>query len=86
MSLLGVNPVAPGGAKRSATFSPRVQFHPAWTSAEYDLAGGIATYNRLTPILAQQIRAELNSFKMVCLLLKGVVTRMLTQYIGHGSA
>jgi hypothetical protein len=32
---------------------------------EYDRRGDIATCNRLTPMLAQQIKEELNSFKMV---------------------
>lgn len=55
----------PGGVKRSATFSPRIQFHDTWPSGEYDRRGEIATCNRLTPMLAQQIKEELNTFKMV---------------------
>jgi hypothetical protein len=55
----------PGGIKRSATFSPRIQFHDTWPSGEYDRRGEIATCNRLTPMLAQQIKEELNTFKMV---------------------
>ncbi|CAD6499337.1 BgTH12-03457 [Blumeria graminis f. sp. triticale] len=51
-------------AKRNATFSPRIQFHDTWPSGEYDRRGEIATCNRLTPILAQQIKEELNTFKM----------------------
>lgn len=51
-------------AKRSATFSPRIQFHDTWPSGEYDRRGEIATCNRLTPMLAQQIKEELNTFKM----------------------
>lgn len=54
-------------AKRNATFSPRIQFHDTWPSGEYDRRGEIATCNRLTPMLAQQIKEELNTFKMVCL-------------------
>ena len=54
-----------GAGKRSATFSPRIQFHDTWPSGEYDRRGEIATCNRLTPILAQQIKEELNTFKMV---------------------
>jgi hypothetical protein len=53
--------------KRSATFSPRIQFHDTWPSGEYDRRGEIATCNRLTPMLAQQIKEELNTFKMVYL-------------------
>lgn len=50
---------------RNITFSPRLIFHDTWTSGEYDRRGEIATCNRLTPMLAQQIKEELNSFKMV---------------------
>lgn len=52
------------GPKRNATFSPRIIFHDTWPSQEYDRRGEIATCNRLTPMLAQQIKEELNSFKM----------------------
>jgi hypothetical protein len=51
---------------RNITFSPRIQFHDTWPPGEYDRRGEIATCNRLTPMLAQQIKEELNSFKMVC--------------------
>lgn len=57
-------PSTPPGAKRNATFSPRIQFHDTWPSGEYDRRGDIATCNRLTPMLAQQIKEELNTFKM----------------------
>ncbi|KAI2630509.1 hypothetical protein GGS21DRAFT_205112 [Xylaria nigripes] len=50
--------------KRNATFSPRIIFYDTWPSGEYDRRGEIATCNRLTPVLAQQIKEELNSFKM----------------------
>lgn len=61
------SPVTPmGHIKRNATFSPRIQFHDTWPSGEYDRRGEIATCNRLTPMLAQQIKEELNNFKMVC--------------------
>ncbi|KAG5995258.1 hypothetical protein E4U43_003071 [Claviceps pusilla] len=55
-------------AKRNATFSPRLIFCDTWPSQEYDRRGEIATCNRLTPHLAQQIKEELNSFKMVRLM------------------
>jgi len=55
-------PVTPN---RNISFSPRLQFHDTWPSGEYDRRGEIATCNRLTPMLAQQIKEELNSFKMV---------------------
>ncbi|KAF2203453.1 hypothetical protein GQ43DRAFT_262447 [Delitschia confertaspora ATCC 74209] len=57
-------PNSPHGGTRNISFSPRIQFHDAWSSSEYDRRGDIATCNRLTPMLAQQIKEELNSFKM----------------------
>jgi hypothetical protein len=65
-SVPGTPQGAAAAAKRSATFSPRIQFHDTWPSGEYDRRGEIATCNRLTPMLAQQIKEELNTFKMVC--------------------
>lgn len=56
----------PGGS-RSIVFSPRIQFHETWPSGEYDRRGDTATCNKLTPLLAQQIKEELNTFKMVSL-------------------
>lgn len=53
-----------GGGKRNATFSPRIVFYDTWPPGEYDRRGEIATCNRLTPMLAQQIKEELNTFKM----------------------
>lgn len=58
-------PTTPQGGLRNITFSPRIQFHDAWSPQDYDRRGDIATCNRLTPMLAQQIKEELNSFKMV---------------------
>ncbi|KAH8880721.1 hypothetical protein GQ53DRAFT_523386 [Thozetella sp. PMI_491] len=58
-------PATPQGTlKRNATFSPRIVFYDTWPSQEYDRRGEIATCNRLTPMLAQQIKEELNNFKM----------------------
>ncbi|KAK5128803.1 hypothetical protein LTR85_000136 [Meristemomyces frigidus] len=57
-------PNTPNGSARNISFSPRIQFHDAWSSTEYDRRGEIATCNRLTPMLAQQIKEELNTFKM----------------------
>jgi hypothetical protein len=45
-----------GIAKYNVTFSPRIQFHDTWPSGEYDRRGETATCNRLTPMLAQQIK------------------------------
>lgn len=52
-------------AARNISFSPRIQFHDTWPPTEYDRRGEVATCNRLTPMLAQQIKEELNTFKMV---------------------
>ncbi|GAB7355135.1 hypothetical protein MBLNU459_g5710t2 [Dothideomycetes sp. NU459] len=49
---------------RNISFSPRIQFYDAWSASDYDRRGEIATCNRLTPMLAQQIKEELNTFKM----------------------
>ncbi|CDM37993.1 hypothetical protein DTO006G1_8468 [Penicillium roqueforti] len=58
-------PITPSNvAGRNIVFSPRIQFHETWPSGEYDRRGEIATCNRLTPLLAQQIREEINNFKM----------------------
>ncbi|RMZ68657.1 Immunoglobulin A1 protease [Pyrenophora seminiperda CCB06] len=57
-------PTTPHGGMRNISFSPRIQFHDAWSPQDYDRRGDIATCNRLTPMLAQQIKEELNSFKM----------------------
>ncbi|KAK4575055.1 bud neck involved protein [Recurvomyces mirabilis] len=57
-------PATPNGSSRNISFSPRIQFHDVWSSTEYDRRGEIATCNRLTPMLAQQIKEELNTFKM----------------------
>lgn len=54
-----------GHGKRNATFSPRIVFYDTWPSGEYDRRSELATCNRLTPMLAQQIKEELNNFKMV---------------------
>ncbi|KAB8272425.1 hypothetical protein BDV30DRAFT_212009 [Aspergillus minisclerotigenes] len=49
---------------KKLVFSPRIQFIETWNNSEYDRRGEIATCNRLTPLLAQQIKEELNEFKM----------------------
>lgn len=53
-------------AGRNISFSPRIQFYDAWSANDYDRRGDIATCNRLTPMLAQQIKEEINMLKMVC--------------------
>lgn len=62
-------PPSPSGGKGNVKFSPRITFHDTWPSAEYDRRGDVATCNRLTPALAQQIKEELNTFKMVIIML-----------------
>ncbi|KAF1347641.1 hypothetical protein BDV97DRAFT_298169 [Delphinella strobiligena] len=62
-SLAKSMPGTPQGP-RNISFSPRIQFYDAWSSGDYDRRGDIATCNRLTPMLAQQIKEELNTFKM----------------------
>ena len=59
-------PGTPRSKNANISFSPRLQFYDVWSSTEYDRRGDIATCNRLTPMLAQQIKEELNTFKMVC--------------------
>ena len=76
------SPGTPHGGKRNATFSPRIVFFETWPSQEYDRRGEIATCNRLTPMLAQQIKEELNSFKMASNTLgKQEVGRVVTNII-----
>lgn len=69
-------PVSPGCGKRNISFSPQLRFHDTWPPGEYDRRGEVATCNKLTPLLAQQIKEELNTFKMV---------RQFTS-IAHGQA
>ncbi|KAI5801125.1 hypothetical protein EDC01DRAFT_716383 [Geopyxis carbonaria] len=58
-------PTSPNSlSKYNVSFSPRITFHDTWPSGEYDRRGEVATCNRLTPMLAQQIKEELNTFKM----------------------
>jgi hypothetical protein len=60
-------PATPTGRstpKRGIQFSPRLEFHETWHSAEYDRRGEPATCNNLTFAIAQMIKEELNAFKM----------------------
>ncbi|GAA5914984.1 hypothetical protein JCM5296_004521 [Sporobolomyces johnsonii] len=54
---------APGVSRRIA-FAANLSVHTTWPAAIYDRRAEPATCNRLTPSLAQQIKEELNSFKM----------------------
>ncbi|CUS07162.1 unnamed protein product [Tuber aestivum] len=80
-------PTSPASMSRyNVSFSPRITFHDTWPSGEYDRRGEIATCNRLTPMLAQQIKEELNTFKMVSIIVTVIlwVENVLTGYIGDG--
>ncbi|CAG9962920.1 unnamed protein product [Clonostachys byssicola] len=50
--------------KHHTSFSPRLVFYETWTPEEYDRRGEVATCNLLTPKLAQQIKEEINTFKL----------------------
>lgn len=56
---------APGATGRRIAFAANLSVHTTWPAAIYDRRAEPATCNRLTPTLAQQIKEELNSFKMV---------------------
>ena len=79
-----ITPQPVGG--RNIVFSPRIQFHETWPSGEYDRRGEIATCNRLTPLLAQQIREEINNFKMVCLNIRSYRVAGANIDVGDGSS
>ncbi|GAA5906985.1 uncharacterized protein JCM6883_005751 [Sporobolomyces salmoneus] len=55
---------APGAVGRRIAFAANLSVHTTWPAAIYDRRAEPATCNRLTPTLAQQIKEELNSFKM----------------------
>lgn len=78
-------PTTPQG-RRNVTFNLQLNNHDTWPSGEYDRRGEIATCNRLTPMLAQQIKEELNSFKMVIFVHSIFPCHMLTSNLGDGSA
>jgi hypothetical protein len=46
------------------TFSPRIIIYETYDPIEYDRHAEPATCNRITPLLAQQIKEELNTLKM----------------------
>lgn len=49
--------------KAGVSFSSRIVVYDTYGRGDYDRRPEIATCNRLTPLLAQQIREELNKFK-----------------------
>lgn len=56
-------PPSPQQTKRRVSFSSRIILYDTYHPDEYDRHPDIATCNQLTPLLAQQIRDELNEFK-----------------------
>lgn len=50
-------------AKSGVRFSSRIVLYDTYNGDEYDRHPDIATCNQLTPLLAQQIKEELNEFK-----------------------
>lgn len=54
---------APQGRKR-LVFADAHIYHSTWPAHVYDRRGELATCNRLTPLLAQRIKEELNTYKM----------------------
>lgn len=56
-------PPPPQAGKRSVRFSSRIILYDTYHPEEYDRHPDVATCNQLTPLLAQQIKDELNEFK-----------------------
>ncbi|KDN45070.1 hypothetical protein K437DRAFT_125360 [Tilletiaria anomala UBC 951] len=54
----------PPQRRKRLTFAETHVYHSTWPSHVYDRRGELATCNRLTPLLAQRIKEELNTFKM----------------------
>jgi hypothetical protein len=50
--------------KKRIIFAEQQIFHSTWPAHVYDRRGELATCNRLTPLLAQRIKEELNTYKM----------------------
>ncbi|RIB04840.1 hypothetical protein C2G38_1914785, partial [Gigaspora rosea] len=46
-------------------FSSNILVHQTWTRDDYDRRGDQSTCNKLTPLLAQRIKQELNEFKLI---------------------
>lgn len=55
---------APSQPKKKLSFAEDCIFHSTWPATVYDRRGEQATCNRLTPLLAQRIKEELNTYKM----------------------
>jgi protein BNI4 len=57
-------PSTPSSIKK-LQFSSKILIHETWTREDYDRRGDQSTCNKLTPILAQKIKEELNEYKTV---------------------
>jgi hypothetical protein len=82
-------PATPTGRntpRRGIQFSPRLEVHETWHSAEYDRRGEPATCNRLTAQLAQMIKEELNAYKMQEMAVHEVPARDVTILMGCRTA
>lgn len=60
----GVRSVTAPVARKRLVFADAHIYHSTWPAHVYDRRGELATCNRLTPLLAQRIKEELNTFKM----------------------
>ncbi|PWN52898.1 hypothetical protein IE53DRAFT_366807 [Violaceomyces palustris] len=54
----------PTQPKKKLIFADEHIYHSTWPAHVYDRRGELATCNRLTPMLAQRIKEELNTYKM----------------------
>ncbi|CAG8668507.1 16781_t:CDS:2 [Racocetra fulgida] len=61
---LPLTPSTPSSLKK-LQFSSDILIHETWTRDDYDRRGDQTTCNKLTPLLAQKIKQELNEFKLI---------------------
>ncbi|CAG8553208.1 9077_t:CDS:2, partial [Dentiscutata heterogama] len=57
-------PTTPSTLKK-LQFSSNILVHETWTPDDYDRRSDQSTCNKLTPLLAQKIKQELNEFKLI---------------------
>ncbi|CAG8444735.1 11736_t:CDS:2, partial [Acaulospora morrowiae] len=57
-------PAPPTPTLKKLQFSSTILMHDTWTRDDYDRRGDHSTCNKLTPLLAQRIKQELNEYKM----------------------
>ncbi|CAG8437337.1 18023_t:CDS:2 [Acaulospora morrowiae] len=57
-------PSPPTPTLKKLQFSSTILMHDTWTREDYDRRGDHSTCNKLTPLLAQRIKRELNEYKM----------------------